>query len=135
MILKPGDAAYFQCLIIAAPFGVQSVARRDAEDLLVGTDERLFRQDFSQELDDAALFIGPQIIRFVEDEEDLRRLRFQGPQIFELASVIGGSAEMTKNAASHSGITRQAASVLCRSVEPTPGVSTITVPSARISAG
>jgi hypothetical protein len=49
--------------------------------------------------------------------------------------VIGGSAETTKNAASLSGSACMAVSVLCRSVEPTPGVSMMKVPSLRIAAG
>ena len=73
-----------QCLIIAAPLGVQAVTRRDAENPSIGIEEGLFRQDLLQELDDTALFVGPQIVRLVEDEEDARRFRFQAAQVFKL---------------------------------------------------
>ena len=84
MIFECGDAAVLQCLIIAAPLGVQAVTRRNAENPPIGIDEGLFRQDFLQELDDTPLFVGLQIVRLVEDEKDARRFRLQAAQVFEL---------------------------------------------------
>ena len=46
---------------------------------------------------------------------------------------MGGSAESTNKAASHSESIASAASVLCTKVEPTPGVSTSTIPRSRKS--